>query len=153
MIYSIDTSALIDGRRRYYPPDVFPTVWQRIDQLITRGEVIGTEEVFVELKKQDDEVYEWAEQRRTIFVPVDESIQHAVIAILQQYPRLVDTRRNRSNADPFVIALAQIRGCTVVTGEKPTGKLEKPNIPDVCSALAIDCLDLLGVFRQQGWQV
>jgi Domain of unknown function (DUF4411) len=46
------------------------------------------------------------------------------------YPRLVDTSKGRSGADPFVIALAAAANpiMTVVTEEHPG----KTKIPDVC---------------------
>ena len=143
----------MDGWRRYYPPDIFPTVWQRLEDLVIAGELIGTDEVLTELQRKDDDVYSWARDHSSMFIPVDQQAQVQVATILTTYPRLVDTRRNRSQADPFVIATALIHSCAVVTGERPTGNIEKPNIPDVCNALGIRCLDLLGVFREQGWQV
>jgi len=57
------------------------------------------------------------------------------------------------DADSFVIAVARMRGLAVVTGEKLTGNLEKPNIPDVCEALGIRWMGLLDMFRQQGWRI
>lgn len=151
MRYSIDTSALLDGWRRYYPPDVFPDVWTGIEDLIEQGEIRASEEVFVELEKRDDEIFGWAKARKeSLFVPIDERIQEKVAEILAQHERLV--RHNRSGADPFVIGLAMIEGCAVVTGERLAGSLEKPKIPDVCGALDVPCLDLLGLFRQQGWR-
>jgi hypothetical protein len=32
--YSLDTSAILEAWRRRYPPDVFPVVWRRIEDLI-----------------------------------------------------------------------------------------------------------------------
>jgi Domain of unknown function (DUF4411) len=151
--YSIDTSALLDCWVRHYPPDVFPTVWVRMKELVNKDILIATEEVLFELKKVDDDVYRWAKKHPSMFVLVDEEIQRAVASILQLYPRLVDTRKNRSRADPFVVALAQIKGCTVVTGEALTGKIEKPNIPDVCMALGIRYIKPLDMFREQGLQL
>jgi len=87
-----------------------------------------------------------------MFVPIDERQQEQVAAILASHERLVDTRKNRSGADPFVIALAALEGCAVVTGEGPTGKPEKPNISDVCDTLGVRCINLLTLFREQGWR-
>ncbi len=151
MKYSIDTSAILNGWRRYYPPDVFPSLWMRIASIIDSGALIASEEVLFELERQDDEVYAWALERRAMFRPIDEPIQIAVAGILRDHPRLVDTRRQRSGADPFVIALAKIENAGVVTSEKHSGVLSKPNIPDVCDALGIRCLDLLDLIREQGW--
>lgn len=50
MKYSIDTSSILDGWRRYYPPDVFQQLWTRLDDLIAEGSLRATEEVLVELE-------------------------------------------------------------------------------------------------------
>ena len=153
MRYSIDTSALLDGWRRHYPPDTFPGLWEKIDGLIDAGDLRATEEVLHELEKKDDDVYAWAKDRAdALFVPIDSEIQPAVTAILQDFEKLVDTRNNRSAADPFVIALGQINHCTVVTGERATNSLNRPAIPDVCNKLKIPCMSLLQMIRAEGWK-
>ena len=106
-----------------------------------------------ELEKRDDEVYEWAKARKGSFVvAIDEEQQRHVATILSRYERLVDTRKNRSGADPFVIALAMAQDCAVVTAEVATGNAERPNIPDVCAGIRIRCLTLLDLFREMGWR-
>lgn len=153
MKYSIDTSAVLEAWRRRYPPDVFPAVWARLEGVIDKGVVGASEEVLLEIQKRDDEVHAWAKERKDkLFVPIDEEQQRHVSAILAKHERLVDTRKNRSAADPFVIALAITKGSAVVTAEGATGKPEKPNIPDVCSALGVRSINLLEFFREQGWR-
>jgi hypothetical protein len=135
--YSIDTSALLDGWRRYYPPDVFPDVWTGMEELIEKAEIRATEEVFVELEKRDDEIFAWAKSRKeSLFVPIDDRIQERVAAILGQHERLV--RHSRSGADPFVIGLAMVEGCTVVTGERLSGSLEKRVLPAALRSREVD---------------
>lgn len=151
MKYSIDTSAILDGWRRYYPPDVFPQVWSKIDELIDSGVLIATEEVLSELDKKDDEVYKWAKEHSSMFIPIDAAIQIEVSGILRAHKKLIDDRKNRSGADPFVIALARIKNCTVLTGERPSNSNNRPHIPDVCSALGIRWVNMLEMFREQGW--
>ena len=41
MPYCVDTSGWLDGWQRHYPPDVFPTLWAKIDALVTAGEIIS----------------------------------------------------------------------------------------------------------------
>lgn len=151
MRYSIDTSAILDGWIRYYPPDAFPGLWDRLDGLIMDGDLRATEEVFHELAKKDDKVHDWAKERKSLFVPIDDRIQPIVSSILGDFEKLVDTRRNRSGADPFVIALAMVESCTVVTGERASGSLDRPNIPDVCAKLKVPCVSLLQLIRAEGW--
>jgi hypothetical protein len=151
MKYSIDTSAILDGWRRYYPPDTFPGLWRQLETLIARGDLRATEEVLHELEKRDDEVHAWAKSQSDLFVPIDDAVQEAVAQVLAEYPKLIDTRRGRSATDPFVIALAMVSSCAVVTGERPTDNAERPNIPDVCTDFRISCHDLLTLIRAQGW--
>ena len=40
----------------------------------------------------------------------------------------------------------------VVTGERPSGTIAKPNIPDVCGVLGIPCMNVLAMFRSEGWK-
>lgn len=152
MKYSIDTSAILDGWRRYYPPDTFPGLWDKLNVLIQQGHLQATEEVLHELEKKDDEVFEWAKAREdAFFIPLDADIQPVVADILEDFEKLVDTRANRSAADPFVIALAKLNRCCVVTGERATTSSGRPNIPDVCSALRIPCITLLQMIQSERW--
>jgi hypothetical protein len=148
MPYSVDTSGWLDGWQRHYPPDVFPTLWRRLDGFIAAGEVISSEEVYLELKRKDDELHGWIQTRKQMLVPLDEAIQLCAAGLLEEFPRLVDTLRGRSKADPFVIATAIQRGAVVVTGEPLTGKLDKPRIPDVCQVKNIKCITFLQMIRE-----
>ena len=152
MIYCIDSSAWLDGWVRDYPQDVFPTLWDKLAERVSDGVLKCSEEVYVELKKKDDGIYDWLKARKEVVVPIDEPIQGIVSELLEKYPRLVDTHRNRSQADPFVIATAEILQGVVVTGEKPRGNLEVPKIPDVCDARNIRCISFLEMLRELGWK-
>ena len=103
------------------------------------------------LKRKDDDVFNWAKNHREMFVPIDEGIQSTVTEILRDFEKLVDTRKNRSFADPFVIALAILNGGTVVSGERGTGSRDRPKIPDVCREWKIPCINLLQLIRREGW--
>ena len=152
-LYSLDTSAFLNSWRKYYPPDLFPMLWQNIEASVDNGILIAVDEVLVELEKKDDEVCEWARRHQPMFRTPEEPIQRAVTGILAVHPRLVDTRRNRSGADPFVIALAQVNTCTVVTYEMPSGNPAKPHIPDVCSNLGVRCISFVQLIRELGWRM
>ncbi len=150
MKYSADTSMFIQAWRRYYPIDVFPSVWEMMDNLISEGEVVAIDEVRRELERKDDEAFAWVAERNYLFMPVSEPVQEAVKEVLRRYPRLLDTRRNRSGADPFVIALAMVEGLTVVTDERRTGSTNRPNIPDACAGLRVRCINILDMLKEEG---
>lgn len=153
MAFCFDTSAILDAWVRYYPPDVFPTIWVRMDQAATTGQIFVIDEVVTELKHKDDGIHKWIDSRESMIVPIDDGIQSYLVGIMTRYPKLVDTRRSRSGCDPWVIALARARGFSVVTAEKASGNLTRPKIPDVCKDLAVPCIEVVEFFRKQGWRV
>lgn len=153
MLYSLDTSGLLDGWVRYYPPKTFPKLWRNMETLIGKGLLKATDEVFTELSKQgDDEVVKWCKAQSGLFIPFDAAIQIKVSEILSSFPNLVDAGKGRSGADPFVIALAELNDCAVVTGETASGKPNKPRIPDVCRGRAVRSCSFLEMIQEQGWQ-
>lgn len=91
--------------------------------------------------------------RPELFVPLDREVQLSVRVILETHPKLIDTRKGRSGADPWVIGLALAHDCVVVSGEHPTGRDDKPNIPDVCATYDVQCISLLELLRVEGWQL
>ena len=114
MPYSLDTSGLLDGWVRYYAPEVFPSLWRQMEAAAADGTIVAVQDVLMELERQDDDVFAWA-KRHVTFVPLEEEIQASATEILARFPQLVNTRRSRSVADPFVIALARVQGLTVVS--------------------------------------
>jgi O-methyltransferase involved in polyketide biosynthesis len=152
MKYSIDTSAILDGWARYFPPDVIPGLWDNLEKMVLLGELIATEEVYYELQKKNDDVFKWAKKNKQMFIPIDESIQIAVKEILSEHKKLIDTRKNRSGADPFVIALASTNNCKVLTGENKTNSIKRPHIPDICDALGIKWINIWDLCREQKWK-
>ena len=151
MRYSLDTSSFVEPWRRSYPPDVFPSLWEEhLPSLVSTGDVRATQEVRVELERQDDELLAWASGHQDLFLEVDEPVQRTVSGILAAHPKLINPHTGRSGADPFVVALAMVSGSTVVTEEKPRS-LVNPKIPDVCGALSVRCINMLELIREQGW--
>lgn len=149
--YSIDSSSLIHGWRRVYRPRNFGFVWDRLDALALDGRLKVSVEVWNELAKKDDELHAWCKERKEHIVEeLDPLCLGHVTRIMAKYPRLVDTVKNRSGGDPFVIALAasSTPGMTVVTEEQP-GRVK---IPDVCAAEGIPYLGLADMIEQEDWQ-
>lgn len=158
--YCIDTSALIDLSRRKYAPDVFPSLWKQIEELVKNGRIISHQKVFEELKKltdKSDDLLKWAKTHKRMFISLDARQSKNVSKILGAFPRLVDQDRETEEADPFVIALAMVEDLTVITSEQPANidinKNARPKIPDVCKYFKVKCIhDLLEFFRQEKWE-
>ena len=150
LVYSVDSSALIHAHRRIYRPRNFGFVWKGFDKLIEEGRFRSSIEVYNELEKKDDEVFAWAKERKEVmFVEIDEPLQAIVKDIMAAHPKLVDTTKGRSGADPFVIALAKTTTphMCVVTEEYPG----KERIPDVCDAQMIDYCGVADLVEREGW--
>jgi hypothetical protein len=153
LTYCIDTSSLVHAWRRAYPPKRFGGLWVAIDRLIEEGRLVATIEVLHELKKKDDDIYEWAKVRKeTMFLEIDDDVQSEVIRIMQTYPKLVDTGKGKSGGDPFVIAqaLSQKPRLVVITQEAG-GSADKPRIPYVCDQEGVRNIDLLTLIEEEDW--
>jgi len=153
VIYCLDTSAFLDGWSRYYPPEIFISLWENIDLLIESGNIISSIVVLDELKRKDDEIFKWCKERQHIFCEIDDETQNKVTFILSKYERLVDTKSGKSGGDPFVIALAMSKktNLTVVTGELG-GSPKSPKIPYVCKQENIACINFLDLIKEQKWK-
>lgn len=153
MIYCIDTSSLIASWQERYPQENFPSFWDKMDKLIADGRLISPIDVLHEIKKRSDELHAWLRDRKNMFRELDEAVQIEASVILAKFPRLVGEKKLRSSADPFVIGLARVASCQLVTDEKPTGNPNRPNIPDVCAKLNMNSIGILQLIRSEKWIV
>jgi hypothetical protein len=151
MKYCIDSSGLLDGWRRHYPPDIVPDLPDLLHELVVQGRFLIPEDVAKELAKKDDDLNSWVKVQKDGIVPLDEEIQDIALEILARFQRLIDTRSGRSGADPFLIATAKVRDAMVITGEDFANSLEKPKIPDVCRALNVPCGKFIDMIREEKW--
>ena len=148
--YSIDTSALLEGFVRRYPPDVVPGLWdEKLVQLIQSARLVAAYDVLEDLGKRDDDIYAWAKAHDEMFVDIDQ-YEAELTQIMAEYPRLVDTKKGKSGSDPMVIALAASQGLTVVS-EEIGGSQKSPKIQYVCNQMDLRHINLLTLIREQGW--
>ncbi len=153
VIYSIDTSALLHGWHRAYPPKRFPALWTKLDSLIDEGRLLATIEVLNELEKKADEAFLWAKARKqALFRNIDDEVQDAVVFLMQTYPKLVDTAKGKSGGDPFVIAQAlSAKPYHTVVTQEAGGSAKQPNIPWVCQEVGVPSINLLAMIDQEDW--
>ena len=158
-VYIIDSSSLIE-LNKHNAMDVYVSVWKNISELIQNDRLIAPREVLNEIKDYDDSLAGWAKKQKKLFkAPTAKQVQ-IVQDILKNHPSLVDVSAKHS-ADPWVIALAielasqsqqtliQIKRI-VVTEEKIRGNRVK--IPYVCNQKAVECIDIVEMFRTEGWK-
>lgn len=113
--------------------------------------MIAPKEVQIEIHdKFDDGWNKWVIKHKKLFLDKKEIMTH-VNRIQNWYPGLTDDNDTKTDADYFVIALAQYMGnWTVVTDE--SRKSTKIKIPYVCDKMKIPCVDLHNFFRKCSWR-
>ncbi len=157
--YIVDTCSLVD-LNRYNPIDVFPSVWKRLSILVRNNLLHSPIEVLKELQKQDDQIVAWAKQHKKMFLPESAPQILIVIEIMRDFPALVDASKQYS-ADPWVIALAYELTTgnqktmfedkiMIVTEETLRGN--KVKIPLVSQHYQLECINLVEMFRREGWK-
>lgn len=72
--YCLDTSVLIESWVRNYRYSSFPSFWKKMEDSISKGIIIAPDIVLNELKRKEDELYEWAKNQKKLFVPLSTEI-------------------------------------------------------------------------------
>lgn len=145
--YIIDTCSFSELKYRY-SEDVFEGIWKQVLDEIEKGTIMSCEEVYEELKKQDDDFFERFSKYKYMFIDINDEIQEELIIILKEHENILDLKKKKSGADPFVIATAKVYNCTVVTEEKRSNSTKIEKIPDVCNAYGIKCITFLDMLRE-----
>lgn len=146
--YVFDSNIFIQLQRKQ-PIDVFPTLWTRIEELMRDGTIISSQEVYDEILIGGDDLKKWVKPLKEFFLPSDIFVQQEVRAILSSHRGLIEGGKKKNSADPFVIALAKINNCIVVSEEAPTRSPVSPKIPDVCPFYSVECIDFIGFARKE----
>ncbi len=125
-----------------------------MEDLIAKGRARAAKSVLQELERGSDPLLKWAKAQQDLFVDEDVAMQTRAANLLAQYYDPTKPAKGISGADPFVIALADLKNpkWAVVTAEKP-GSLENPKIPYVCAQQAVPFADFLGLMRGEGWSL
>ena len=114
--------------------------------------MFAPDEVRNELRKRSVELADWLEAFDGFFHPTTEEVLVEVAGTLAEYPKLVMEQKVAFAADPFVIALASLERCVVLTEEGP-GSENRPKIPLVCRSKGVECSTLLEMIRAEGWVI
>ena len=146
--YCLDTNIFIEPWHKFYSKQFTKGYWEILESFAKQNIIFSPIEVKRELEKVDDDLLEWV-KNKSFFKDVNEDIQKYLRIIMKKYPRLTDSSKGRSIADPWVIAHAQTERATVVTSEQKAAKPEKKiNIPDVCKQEGIACIDIYRLIRE-----
>jgi hypothetical protein len=151
--YCFDSSVFIDGWRRNYPFEMFQPLWENVGEGIINGRVLVPHEVKKEILSGTDELVKWFKRYNAYIIPISIEQINIVRKIVNQYQAVSQYKKPRPNhADPFVVAVAELENCIVVTYETPNGSDQNPAIPDLCRERGIPWLSFIELFKQEGWK-
>ncbi len=161
VIFCIDSSSFIH-LHRFYPPDFSKDIWSEFETLFDQNKIISHIIVFEELttsSKNKDDLTKWIIPKRKYFKDYSLIQLHYVSQIINKFPNLIESDREKDQADPWLIALAieeqlqmklfNPKQKVVVVNEESKNKLQK--IPDVCNHYGLENLNLLELFKYFGW--
>ncbi len=152
MLYCVDSNFFIQGWTKYYSPEFCSGYWDIIASMGKTEQLFVLREVYKEITDADDQLSEWMKTKEYLVRDTTVEVQRCLRQIYAADPnhkRLVDSTKNRSLADPWVIAHALAEKAIVVTKETLEVRSKKrPKIPNVCQNMGIDYIDDFDFIRQ-----
>lgn len=147
--YIIDTSSILSQKdNEPHRRKLYKGKWENIDNLIKKKVIITCSEVKDEILL-DDIILKWMLSLQCKVVDIDDIIQRYVIKIVTEHPKLIEFKKIKSSGDAFLIATAMKYDLTVISEEN---KKKHNNIPYICNALGISCINILELCIVEGWQ-
>lgn len=160
MKYLIDTSCLIQAKNTWYAPDIAPSFWSILFNLIKEKNVEIINPVYQEIKNgdKDDFLVEWIKkipgdlivnEQRSEFLAAYIEISTYVVANYHDEDKRQAFLGNKI-ADPWLIAIGMVTGATVVSMEDMVGPdSKKVKIPNICKAMNVNCIKVYDFLRQE----
>jgi Domain of unknown function (DUF4411) len=145
-IYCLDANVLIQAWQKYYSFDLCPDYWKLLNELGEKGRILLPRKVEEEILHTEDKLAVWLKSSKISILDIDGDVTRCLKEIYDANPLhryLVDNTKQRSLADPWIIAHAKKEGACVVTKE---GKVSDQNssrikIPNVCENMGIRWID------------
>ena len=144
--YCLDTNVLIQAWQKYYSPKICPSYWDVLNSLGLENRIFIPKEVFEEIIRTEDELAEWLKGSKIPVYNLNESVTKCLSNIFAANPAhrlLVDNVKQRSLADPWVIACAMSEDACVVTKEEKVtaANSDRIKIPNLCENMNVRCIN------------
>jgi len=146
--YSFDTNIYISIWHDHYPPDRFKKLYIDLEKLINQGIILSTIPVRIELERQRDEIYDFFNNFKRLFVFPTQKEQ-LILERLVNHKDFPDWGRGDSEkhyADPYIVALARVHNLKVVTYESGRGN---NTIYHACELCDVQCLKFIDFLREE----
>lgn len=158
--YLVDSNFFIQASRAYYPLDVAPGFWEKVQQLASDGKIASIDKVRDELSKNKDDLQFWIDAN------LNDDFWKDTSTVLHEYglvaawaasksthykPKAINEFLDAAEADAWLIAYALKHKLTIVTYEvsAPDGK-SKVKIPDVCDQFKVLHVNTIQMLRNLG---
>jgi len=153
--YCIDANVLIQAWQKYYSPKICPNYWEVLNDLGKSDIIFIPELVFEEIIRTEDDLSKWLKNSKIPIRKISEPVIKSLQEIYSKNPihkNLVDNTKQRSLADPWVIAHAMTEDATVVTKENKETALnaKRIKIPNVCENMLVRWIDDFEFIKELG---
>ena len=154
--YTIDTSSLLAlmNRGEKYDKEVFAKLWKDVCSLCEAGKVISHIEVKKEIKEGGvKDQLEWVKSHKNIFqkynLPGEEAVIRDIGSKGGHFVTFLQQDKGKStHADPWLVAQAKVESLILITEEAANSPKK---IPQVCVALGVKSINILGLIQAEGW--
>ena len=158
-IYILDTNIIRPLFNFYYPPDLFPEIWEGINEMLSLNLLLSVEDVKTECEKQlqsFEPALEWFDMNKSLFFPPTEDEFEWMSALFSHKEFQMserDIERGKTRADAMLVARALSLNATVVTDEKP--KPHGSKIPTMCHRYEVPVIsrvDFIRILREKSYR-
>lgn len=131
-----------------------PAYWDWLDQQYQQGTLASIISVYDELIKQDDELSDWAKERKNQFLGITATDIQEKFANVAQYVGSLSNKNQEDvaiflgGADPWLIAKAALDNATIVTHEvlvPPESR--KVKLPNICEHFQVKHITTFNLLR------
>lgn len=166
--FLIDANVFVTPYRQYYPFDLAPSFWEKLEELIKDGTIVVMDMVKAEILQGTDDLSSWMgalvigdyldRRQPEIIAKYTEVLTHLQTNPCYQEAALHEWSR-ATVADPWLIAAAAAKGYTIITLETSNKNLsssnpsKRPKIPDVARALEVEARDLFYLMRKLNFRL
>lgn len=154
MKYLLDTSVFIEAKKTYYAFDICPGFWNWIKTSENLQSIVAVKQ---EIMNGNDFLKDWVSDNlsNAFFLPRDQKIQGKYAEIAEYVMGLPDDYIMKGKldflkgADGWLIAAAEIFGCTIITYEHYDVRCRKKVlIPNVAEHYQVRCIDVFTALRE-----
>ncbi len=133
--YCLDANVLIQAWQKYYAPSICLTYWEMLSDFGKVDKLFMPELVYEEITRTEDDLSDWLKSSNIPIRKIDEEVT--------KHLQDIYNTKQRSIADPWVIAHAIKEGAVIFTKEEKVTALnsKKIKIPNVCDNMKVSWIN------------